>query len=469
MERSELVIIGAGPAGMAAATAAAQTGVSVMLIDGYPRPGGQYFKQPPLSFDNNRDHTARQMEARHMLAALDREKIRVLSDTTVWYIFPAETEGEWVVALAGPGDTPSTVQTPSIILATGAYDRPVAFPGWTLPGVMTAGAAQILIKAQRVLPGRRVLLSGTGPLPLAVAAQLVWAGAEVVALLEGSTPSANSLRYGAAMWGQWDRLREGWDYWQALRGGNVPIRVGWSVIEARGENQVEEAVIARLDADWRPIPGSEQTVPVDTLIIGYGFLPSTELGRLMGADHYFDPAWHSYVPRRDSEMQTSLPGVYAVGDGAGVGGAELARLEGEVAGLAAARDLGHLSEGRAWQAIAARQPALTREYRFARMLNALFTPGPGLYSLADDETVICRCEEVTQGEIMEAIAQDCHSVTWIKRLTRAGMGFCQGRICGRLVAQLAAQRLQQAPETIPPDTIRPPVKPIPVEMLEGNS
>ncbi len=463
-ERVDVVVVGAGPAGMEAAITAAEAGADVTLIDSYPRPGGQYFKQLPDSFHSD-DHTPQAKQAETMFRRLERAKVHLLTDTIVWGAYPASDAKGWLLTLHGPGVS-NCLQTEALVLSTGAYDRPIPFPGWTLPGVMTAGAAQIMLKHQRMLPGRRVLLSGTGPLQLAVAAQLVYAGVEVLGVLEGARLGWHSVRHTPAMWGQWARLREGWEYWRTLRRAGVPFRFGWSVVEARGDGEVQEAIIARIDSDWQPIPGSQQTVAVDTVIIGYGFIPSTELSRLLGCQHDFMPEQGGYVPRRDDEMQTSLPGVYAVGDGAGIGGVELSRVEGRIAGLAVARQLGRLDDDAARAAIARQRPILARERRFARMLGELFTPGPGLYTLATDDTVICRCEEVTRGEISEAIAAGCHTVIWVKRATRAGMGLCQGRICGHLVARLIAEQTEQNVDQVLPDTIRPPVRPIPLDTLE---
>ncbi len=265
----------------------------------------------------------------------------------------------WELALRGPG-APSSLIAQVLILAPGASDRPIPFPGWTLPGVLTAGAVQSLVKRQRVLPGRRVLLSGTGPLQLAVAASLVRAGAEVIGVLEGASLGMAALRQAPAMWRHWARVREGWDYWRTLRSARVPYRIGWSVVEARGDGEVQEALIAQLDRAWRPICGTEQTVAADTVVIGYGLTPATELSRLLGCAHAYRPQLGGYVPRRDALMQTSLPGVYAVGDGAGIGGAELAGIEGQIAAVAAAQRLGHLTDEVARKRIARLQPRLTR-------------------------------------------------------------------------------------------------------------
>jgi NADPH-dependent 2,4-dienoyl-CoA reductase/sulfur reductase-like enzyme len=472
IERVQLAVVGAGPAGMEAAITAAEAGVEVAVVDSYPRPGGQYFRQTPtgdISVSEN-GTTSRYEEAQAMFHRLERADVRVLTDTLVWGMFPASGGEGWLITLHGT-QTPHCLQAQALVLAAGAYDRPIPFPGWTLPGVITAGAAQILLKSQGVLPGQRILLSGTGPLQLAVAAQLTRYGADVVGVLEGASVGWRDVHHALAMWGQWARLREGWDYWRTLRRASVPFRLGWTAIEVRGDGKVQEAVMARLDDDWGLIYGSQQTVPVDTLIVGYGFIPSTELGRLLGCQHEFRPELGGYVPCRDDQMQTSLPRVFAVGDGAGIGGAELARLEGHVAGLAAVRQLGAVDEAAAQEATNRLQPALVREHRFARALGDLFTPGPGLYRLATDDTVICRCEEVRLREIRDAVAGGAQTANEVKGLTRSGMGNCQGRICGELVARAIASELgvlEGRPldvETVGAFTARAPIHPLPLSAL----
>jgi bacterioferritin-associated ferredoxin len=309
-------------------------------------------------------------------------------------------------------------------------------------------------------------------LQLALAAQLSQAGADVAGIVEGaSVPVWQIFRQALAWWGQWARVREAWDYWRILQRARVPIYSGWSVVEARGDGVLEEVVIARLNDNWQPLPASRQTFSVDTLLIGYGFVPAIELGRLLGCQHDYELRRGGYVPRRDCQMQTSLPGVYAAGDGAGIGGVALSRIEGRIAGLAAARHLGRLDQGVAQSLLAGQQPALNREQRFVRMLGNLFTPGPGLYTLATDDTLICRCEEVSLAEIRDAVDSGARTVTEIKGLTRAGMGNCQGRICGELVARTIVNErktpgeLSKRIEAAGFFTARPPIHPLPLSVL----
>jgi NAD(P)H-nitrite reductase large subunit len=301
---------------------------------------------------------------------------------------------------------------------------------------------------------------------LAVAAQIIHAGGEVAGVLEASIFKPDHLRFLPAMWGQWSKVREGWDYWRVLRKAKVPLTRGRAAISARGQTQVEKVVTARLDHEMNPVPGTEQTVAADTLVLGYGFLPSNDLTRLLGCRHQFIPEQMHYTPKRDAMMRTSVPCVYAVGDSAGVGGEKLARIEGRVAGLAVAGRLERMKPTHIHEAMGRLRKDLYREQRFAGMLARLFGVRPGMLSWAKDDTLICRCEEITKKEIMEALEVGCESPTWVKRMTRAGMGMCQGRVCGNWIAWLTAHTLEQDPADVLLDTVRPPLRPIPMNFSE---
>jgi NADPH-dependent 2,4-dienoyl-CoA reductase/sulfur reductase-like enzyme len=477
-EEVTVAVVGAGPAGLEAAITAAQNGAEVLVLDSYLRPGGQYFKQPPESFsawDEPESGPAmrHRHEARELLQRLASTNVRVLTDAMVWGAFPVPERHGWLLTVHGPA-VPSRIFAKTLILATGAYDRPVPFPGWTLPGVFTAGAVQTLLKYQRVLPGRRFVLSGSGPLQLAVAAQLLEAGADVAVVLEAlHVPPWKGLKHLGALWGQVARLREGQYYWGVLREAGVPYRTGSSVVVAQGASEIESVTVARLDKEWRPILDSRETIDADTLVLGYGFVPATQLTRLLGCDHDYEPRWGGWLPRRNPQMQTTREGVYAVGDGAGIGGAALARIEGKIAGLDAARYVGCLTESAAKQGIAQLQTPLHRERRFARMLGDLFTPAAGLYTLANEDTVICRCEEVRLGQIKHALDAGARSAIEVKGLTRCGMGNCQGRICGELLPRIIARRLNEGGNDDDVEqikaagsfTVRPPIHPLPLSVL----
>ncbi|MCO6449606.1 MAG: (2Fe-2S)-binding protein [Caldilineales bacterium] len=458
----ELAVIGGGPAGLEAALAAAEAGVQVALIDSAPTIGGNFFRAFVLPTGKA---TARQRQAAALRQRLDASSIQHLADTLVWGVFPHEGGGG-LLALHGP-ESPKRLHAHTVVIAPGAYDRPIAFPGWSLPGVMTAGAVQTLVKSQGVLPGHRFVFAGSGPLQSLAAAEVIKAGGKVVALLEANRWS-RILQPGhlPAVWGQWERLGEGWSAWRTLRRASVDIRFGWAMTAARGETEVEAVEIARLDEGWHPSPHDRQTLAADTLVLGYGFLPADQLTRLLGCEHEYHPQRGGWVPVRDETMQTSLPGVYAVGDGAGIGGAALARLEGRIAGWAAAHRAGRMNEAELATNLRGLRHAITRERRFAAWFGDLFTPRPGLYSLPDDDTIICRCEEVRLREIRAAQAAGSTTLAEIKGLTRAGMGNCQGRMCGELIAHclidlpgIGSGYAKQI-ESIGSLSVRPPIHPL---------
>jgi NADPH-dependent 2,4-dienoyl-CoA reductase/sulfur reductase-like enzyme len=460
----ELAVIGAGPAGMEAAIIASEAGVKTVVIDSYPQSGGQYFKAMPAAFSAS-ERGGAEVEGDALAKRLAGSPVTRFLDTLVWGIFEEETKGEgWMLALHGP-DAPKEIRAHTLIFANGAYETPVAFPGWTLPGVINCGAALILVKTQRVAPGKRALVTGTGPLLFSAAAHLIAAGVEVVGVCENTRLFPKGILYAPIMLGQWGRLVEGIKYFSTMMKGGTPYKTGWSVIEARGKDHVEEAVIAKIDDNGVPMAGTEQTVAVDTVVCGYGLTPNIDLARMIGCKLEYNPKKGGWIPVRDVTLQTSLDGVYVAGDGGGIGGAENSRLEGRIAGTAVAQKSGHLNSQKAEATYASMRSALAQQRRFGRLLGDLFSPKLGLTSLSRDETLICRCEEITKKQILAAIEGGCESVIWVKRATRAGMGMCQGRSCGRQVAHLIAQKIGQDLGTLVPDTQRPPERPIPLEVL----
>ena len=464
-EQVEIAVVGAGPAGIEATLKAAEAGATVALVDRQAQPGGQYYKQAAAGVERHEMHAHREEEGRALLERLAaQEKVRRYDETVVWGLFSAGN-GEWLLASHGPV-APHRLQAGAVILATGAYDRVLPFPGWTLPGVVTAGAAQTMLEHQGVLPGRRILVAGSGPFLLTVAAGLTRAGADVVAVLEAARPKPSQIwPLVQALPGQRARLSEGWKAWRTLRAAGVLYHLGTAVVAVVGEEEVCAATFARLDETGRPLPGSERTVAVDTVVAGHGFLSASRLTRQAGCQHDFDPAAGGYVPRRDMKMETTRPGIYAAGDGAGVGGAPLSRVEGRIAGVAAARRVGRLGAARATAALHAEQRALRRERRFGLRLGELFSPPPELYGVPEEETVICRCEEVTLATIRQAAAAGAGTIDEVKGLTRAGMGNCQGRICEGTVARLLARERGTGAAEVGCFTVRPPVYPLTVAEL----
>ncbi len=457
---SPLTVVGAGPAGIMAAYSAARLGVDVTLIDDNPLPGGQYYRQSPSDFIFTDPLAAKsgREDANAVLENLNHPKIRIIANTQVWGVFD-----ERKLAVA---DQEKCYLIPSdkIIVATGAYDRPMAFPGWTLPGILGAGATLRMIKTQWVKPGKRVLLAGLGPLQLALADALLKAGVEVVCVAEAANPLGHVGELWK-FWGHWDRLKEATDYTSALRKHHVPLMFNHSIIEASGKEQVETATIARLNSEGTPIPGTERRFDVDAICLGYGLLPSFQLAVALGCELQFDEHMKWFAPIHNQNMETNRRGIFVAGDVTDIAGSKVALIEGKVAGLTAAHQLGYLSKDQLENELKPVLSELRRLNRLAGALQAIYAFRPGLGELAKDDTLLCRCEEITLRDVKNVLANGAVDLHQLKLGSRAGMGYCQGRFCSVLLAPIIAKATNQPLSAIRPFTIRPPFHPIPLNIL----
>jgi NADPH-dependent 2,4-dienoyl-CoA reductase/sulfur reductase-like enzyme len=458
-----LAVIGAGPAGMAGAVTAAEGGARVVLIDGGRQLGGQFYRHPAEALGAR--HVERLHHGWEEFARLaERVKalpnIDVLFGHQVWAVEP----GFRVHATTGSarsGDAPGdavrssgvTVDADAVLLATGSYERVVPFPGWDLPGVFTAGGAQALLKGDLVLPGRRVVVAGTGPLLLAVAAGLSAAGADVAGLFE-----ANRIRgyakHPRSLLSNPGKLVEGAEYAYRLAAGRVPVRSGHMVAAAEGTDALEAVIVARADGS-----GGERRIECDALAIGYGLAPQIDIGLTLGCQHQV-LADGTVALKVDRSQRTSVAGLYAAGEAAGVAGAQTALVEGEIAGLAVT------GAARSRRASALRRRR-DRRRAFADVLRKQHPVPPLWRDRLTPETTVCRCEEVPASAITEAVAGlGAADARTVKLLTRAGMGWCQGRMCGFAVACLAKPDAEApSPQDLLAAARRPLARPVPLGVL----
>ncbi len=462
----DVLIIGGGPAGLAAAAEAAGAGLSVAVVDERPTLGGQIFKQPGPGFrvTSPRELGADFRRGRALIDAAEASGAELLPRTSAVAISGTS------VVLVEDGEHARAVEARRVILAPGAHDRPVVFPGWTLPGVITAGGAQALVKTQRVVPGRDIVFAGSGPLALAFPAQLRGYGANVTLVLEaGPAPGPSDvLRLLAAARGNAHLLRDALRYRAHLLRARVPLRYRRIVVRAEGVERVERVVHAAADADWRQVAGTEEQIEADTLCIGYGFFPSVELPRLAGCDFTYDEDLGGPVVVRDAWLRTTVDGISVAGDGTGIRGSYVAVDEGRLAALGAARDLGALAEDEAVERAAPIRSRLARKAAFRRALQPLHAVGAGIYELAAADTVVCRCEELTAGELDVAIAASA-DLNAVKTLTRVTMGMCQGRNCNRQVTAAIARRHGSSIAALPVATPRAPLRPVPIGAVADAS
>ena len=491
-----ILVIGAGPAGLAAAVTAVELGLHVVLVDEAAAAGGQYLSPDNWSGDEHtgaehrfstraeRDGAALVARAQALSRAAD-SRFELRWGATVWSLRP-NSDGRvpgltaMVYSRAGDGVQASSecLEADVVILATGARETVTPFPGWILPGVMTVGAAQLLIKRHGVSPagpGQRVLIAGSGPLLLPAAAKLIEAGAHVVGVLEATHAGASTLRKAASSgvleWAPalWDRRGESWHYLSALRRGRVPYLFGRAVIRATGTDRVEAVDIAKLDRTGSPLPGRTETWPVDLLCVGYGLAPNIELAQLAGARVIYSAALGGWAVQADEEsgVRTNVPGLFAAGETSGISGASSALLSGRTAAMSAAVTLGRLPQA-ALQVDLVRTARRRRQNaRFGALVNLMFG-APDILTRSPDDTPICRCEEVTAGEVRAAIAAGARSLDALKPALRVGQGLCQGRTCGPALARLLAAETGRPVEAGGLFQTRPPVKPVPLAVVAGQ-
>ena len=440
----DILVIGAGPAGLSAAIAAQEAGASVVLLDERAKLGGQFLK--PLAASHVHGAPDAQFrEGDALRAALAAAGVAVETGALVWGAFAADE----IAALVR--DREIIFRPRRVILAPGAHESPVPLPGWTLPGVMATGALQTLVRAQRVCPAEPVVIAGNGPLNFQLAAELLASGVRLGAVVEAAPrPGLVALSQTLALArAAPDLLRAGFSYLLGLRRAGVPVFWKSRITAIEGEDRPSSVRIAT--------PAGERSVPAGLVALNAGFQPETALARALGAAHRFvDSGLGHLATVTNEEGRTSLPQLFAVGDGAAFGGARIAAARGRLAGLAAARDLGFRAPDSS-----ATHAALARAGQFQRALWQMFSPLPFDPATLAGSTVVCRCEEVTAGCIRAEIAAGTTSLAALKKATRAGMGPCQGRFCAAAIARLCPEQPEPLAFAFP----RPPVRPVPMAPL----
>jgi NADPH-dependent 2,4-dienoyl-CoA reductase/sulfur reductase-like enzyme len=438
----DIAIIGAGPAGMAAAAEASGRGLSVLLLDENQGLGGQVHRGVEFSpLAAITALAAVPAAGRTLAAAAQAAEVEFLPGATVWHLDAARSLG---VSVSGSA---RMIAARRIILATGAQERPMPVPGWTLPGVMSVGAAQTMLKAQALVPEGRVVIAGCGPLVWLYAAQLVAAGSPPALLLE-TTPRAN---WRAALPHLPTFLLSPY----ARKGLALMARVRRAVRVVAGVAALRiEAKAGALEVTW---PGGHAAA--DRVLLHQGVVPQLNLAQAAGCAVTWDAAQACFVPRTDAWGDTDLPGIAIAGDTAGIGGAEAAEAAGRIAALEALRALGALDMTARDTAAAPHRTARARWLRGRAFLDALYRPADGFRTAARD-VIACRCEEVTGAALRDAARHGATGPNQAKAFLRCGMGPCQGRLCMLTVVETIAAERGVDPATIAPLRIRPPVKPV---------
>jgi NADPH-dependent 2,4-dienoyl-CoA reductase/sulfur reductase-like enzyme len=434
----DVVVIGGGPAGMAAAATTARAGLSTLLVDENAGVGGQIYRAIGIAPIRNRTVLGDDYWAGLPLAGeLKASGAEVATGATVWSLDPSLQVG-----VSGDGKA-QMIAARRVIVATGALERPFPIPGWTLPGVMTAGGAQTLLKAQGLLPTGKVVLAGSGPLLWLLAAQLLRAGGKIEALVD-TTPRSNWLKAAIHLpdFLMSPYLAKGRGLLREVK-AKVPV-IHAVQLQARGEGKLREVV------------AGGRVISADLLLLHQGVVPNVNLAMAAGAAHAWNERQLCFVPVLDADFGSSVPGIAIAGDGAGIGGGTAAAERGRIAAVAAVRALRPEAPVPDVQGL---RQALQRQEMGRAFLDALYQPASSLRR-PEGDTLACRCEEVTARQVRDAARLGCEGPNQLKAFLRCGMGPCQGRLCGLTVTELIAAERGTTPAEVGYYRLRPPVKPI---------
>ncbi|HSQ36143.1 MAG TPA: FAD/NAD(P)-binding oxidoreductase [Candidatus Binatia bacterium] len=461
----EVLVIGNGFAGIVAANRLAAAGAQVVLLDENLHIGGQLLRRIPEQLGHptvyHPDYVKR--IGAQFIAGLKSERITLLNRTRVLGIYPG-----YDVLIEENEKKVRTLNAKQIILATGAREKFLPFRGWTMPGVLSSGAVQVLIKSSAVLPARDLLIGGSGVFLYSVAYECLKAGARVQAVLEQS-PMLDKIPLAWQLLHQLPKLSEAARFLSKLVFSRVPLCFHTRIVEARGSGALAEVVSAPVDGSGRVVSGKEKIYRTPLLAAGYGFAANIELAQMAGCQSEYAGERGGWVVSTDDSLETSLPGIFAAGEITGIAGALKSICEGEIAALSVLDRLGRRDGPRHDQKLAKLLRERRHHLQFGKYFNLLYAVPRAAYLEIPDDTLVCRCEDVTMGDIKRAVASGYDTPATLKIAVRSAMGDCQGRICGPMLYDILAALTGRSQAAMTPLVIRPPVKPVSIGSLASYS
>lgn len=453
LNKVDIIVVGAGPAGMAGALEAAKHGLSVVVLDENSAPGGQIYRNvqdppsellPVLGPDY--------LHGRDLTEAVNREKLDIRCGASVWQITPDRQ------VFFTQGGAAEEISARAILIATGAIERPFPIRGWTLPGVMTAGAAQIAMKTGGMVPEGRLVLAGSGPLIYLVANQLCRAGADVAALLD-TTPKRNyvrAIRHFPSALRSFGELYKGFVLLRDLAKNSFPVIRGVTELSVTGTTHATAV-------DYHTSTRSG-VIEADGVLLHQGVVPNIQLPQSLGCDVIWNETQACFIPKTSVSGETSVPGIFVAGDGGGILGARAAELAARISVIEIARQVKGTPATDRTRHLCRR---LARYAAIRPLIDTLYLPHPSFRIPSDPDIVVCRCEEVTSGQIGEAVKLGCPGPNQLKFFSRCGMGACQGRNCGLTTTEILARATGDAPNQVGYFRIRPPIRPVTLGEIAG--
>ncbi|WP_285424036.1 NAD(P)/FAD-dependent oxidoreductase [Pseudomonas sp. efr-133-TYG-103a] len=452
----DVAVIGAGAAGMSGAVALAGLGLEVVLLDEQGSPGGQIYRGITLAPLSRRDMLGADYAHGNTLAqALASSTVRYEKGAAVWQV-----TRDHQVSYLRDGRL-HTLQAKAVLLATGAMERPFPIPGWTLPGVMSAGAAQILLKSSGLAPSEPVVLAGCGPLLYLLGWQYLRAGVPIKALVDTTRPEDywRARRHLFAALRAWPYLRKGLELMRSLRSAGIAHYTGAEQLAVEGSDAASALTFS--------VAGKPRRIQSRCVLLHQGVVPNIQFSQSLRARHDWDDEQLCFSPVVDAWGELDVPGIFVAGDGAGIGGAQAAALQGELAALAIAARLHRIDEQPRDARAAALRSGLEANLRIRPFLDAVYR-AKDENRIPADEVMVCRCEEVTAGELRKFVALGCSGPNQAKSFGRCGMGPCQGRLCGLTVTEVIAHARGVSAQDVGYYRIRPPIKPITLGELAGE-
>ena len=445
-DAADVVIVGAGPAGIAAGIETARRGLRTLLLDENPAAGGRIWQALEARGASDPDED----EGLALIRAFSASGAQARFGASVWAIEPDGT------IFWSQNGTARTTRARRILLATGTTERPMPIPGWTLPGVMTVGAAQIALKTGGLVPDGETWIAGQGPLTILYAVQALRAGGRISGILNMAAPAARwrALRY---LPGAIPDMRKGLTWLREIQDAGVPV-IRASDLRAEGDGALRRIFFN--------VSGKPRSEPADLLLLHDGVMPSIQITRALGCAHVWDERQRCWRPATNAWGETSVPGIVVAGDGAGIAGASAAVLSGQIAGLGCAAALGAMDAETRDQEATPLRVQHAKAVASRAFIDTLFRPRP---INPDDAVLICRCEEITAGQIRAAVKAGCPGLNQLKAYTRCGMGPCQGRMCGPSAAEVFAGARDLHPREVEPYRTRFPARPVTVGELATMS
>lgn len=456
-----VIIVGSGFAGIEAANHLADQGLRILLVDENIHIGGQLLRKIPErlgQYSKQRQEPLKKIGFT-LIENIKNKKVKIMNRTRVVGVYPhrkilLETDESRVVSM----------EYDVLLLATGAREKFLPFKGWTLPGVYSTGMVQVLLKSHGILCNERLLIGGSGLFLMAVAYEFLKNGGQVMSICEQST-FFDKVRFLSLIFSQYPKYLEGGKFATRIILSGVPMKYRTRVVEARGNGSLESVVVARVDSSGKIIQGTEKIHETSALAVGNGFVPNIEVAQLANCSLEYSEAKGGWVVEVKENLETSVENVFAAGEITGIGGAYKSIHEGELAANSILYRLDKMGK----RDFDKKQSRMIRkrkhDLKFGTLFNLLYRVPMGSVLEIPDDTIVCRCEDVTMGEVKKAVNMDFKVPGSLKISVRTGMGNCQGRTCGPVIYDILTALTGQMPAQLGPFSARPPVKPVSIGSL----